>query len=145
MTPELLKLPHASLPRNPLIAEPLFRIQYIEKAGTGTTDMIEDCLKAGLPEPKFEQSGPSFVVTIWRDWLTDQVIEQLDLSDREKVGVNILRLKGKLTSAQYQQETNVSRQTASRDFDNLVKKGVIERCGEKKSTFYVKRRSMPQI
>ncbi|MBN1848321.1 MAG: DUF4062 domain-containing protein, partial [Deltaproteobacteria bacterium] len=51
LTPELLREPHGPIPRNPLIAEPLYRINYVEKAGTGTTDMIADCRKAGLPEP----------------------------------------------------------------------------------------------
>jgi predicted HTH transcriptional regulator len=37
--------------RNPLIAEPLYRIKYVEKAGTGTPDMIADCRQAGLPGP----------------------------------------------------------------------------------------------
>lgn len=50
LTPDLLRKPHGPIPRNPLIAEPLFRVKYVEKAGTGTTDMIADCRKAGLPE-----------------------------------------------------------------------------------------------
>ncbi|MDO9540862.1 MAG: ATP-binding protein [Kiritimatiellia bacterium] len=59
--------PHDPIPRNPLITEPLFRVKYVEKAGTGTTDMIADCLAAGLPEPNFRQCGPHFVTTLWRD------------------------------------------------------------------------------
>jgi hypothetical protein len=39
LTPEMLREPHGPIPRNPLIAEPLFRVKYVEKAGTGTTDM----------------------------------------------------------------------------------------------------------
>jgi len=72
LTPDLLREPHGPIPRNPLIAELLYRINYVEKAGTGTTDMIADCRNAGLPEPDFEQRGPYFVVTVWRDWLTDE-------------------------------------------------------------------------
>jgi ATP-dependent DNA helicase RecG len=47
LTPDLLRKPHGPIPRNPLIAEPLFRVKYIEKAGTGTTDMIADCRETG--------------------------------------------------------------------------------------------------
>jgi hypothetical protein len=54
LTPEKLRHPHAPMPRNPLLAEPLYRVKFVEKAGTGTTDMIEDCRAAGLPEPTFE-------------------------------------------------------------------------------------------
>lgn len=50
-----LRKPHPSIPRNPLIAEPLFLTRYIERAGTGTLDMIELCRAAGLPPPEFRQ------------------------------------------------------------------------------------------
>ena len=56
LTPQLLREPHGPMPRNPLIAEPLYRVQYVEKAGTGTTDMIADSQKVGLPEPDFEMT-----------------------------------------------------------------------------------------
>ncbi|MEJ2745097.1 MAG: ATP-binding protein, partial [bacterium] len=83
LTPELLRKPHGPIPQNPLIAEALFRVVYIQKAGTGTTDMIADCRNSGLPEPDFEQRGPHFVVTLWRDWLTSNVIETLNLNKRQ--------------------------------------------------------------
>ena len=66
LTPELLREPHGPIPRNPLLAEPLFRVKLVEKAGTGTTDMIADCRVAGLSEPDFWQCGPHFVATLWR-------------------------------------------------------------------------------
>jgi len=55
MTMETLRVEHSSVPRNPLISEPLFWAHYIERAGTGTLDMIALCRKAGIPEPEFEQ------------------------------------------------------------------------------------------
>jgi predicted HTH transcriptional regulator len=66
LTPEALRHPHASIPRNPLIAEPLFLTRYVEKAGTGTLDMIALCAEAGLPAPAFRQDGGQFVQTLWR-------------------------------------------------------------------------------
>ena len=93
LTPELLRQPHGPMPRNPLIAEPLYRIKYVEKAGTGTTDMIADCREAGLPEPDLEQRGPYFVVTIWRDWLTDEVLAGLKLTDRQMAAVTLVKIR----------------------------------------------------
>jgi predicted HTH transcriptional regulator len=61
-----LRQPHASIPRNPLIAEPMFLAQYAEKAGTGILDMIARCREAGLPAPDFRQSGGQFVQTLGR-------------------------------------------------------------------------------
>lgn len=66
LTPESLRLPHASIPRNPLIAEPLFLARYIEKAGTGILDMISLCKAAGLPAPQFRQDGGQFIQTLRR-------------------------------------------------------------------------------
>ena len=66
LTPESLRGPHASIPRNPLVADPLFLAHYIEKAGTGTVDMITLCRDAGLREPDFRQDGGQWVVTLWR-------------------------------------------------------------------------------
>jgi predicted HTH transcriptional regulator len=145
LTPEMLREPHGPLPRNPLIAEPLFRVKYVEKAGTGTTDMIADCIEAGLPEPDFKQHGPHFVTTIWRNWLTDKVLARLGLNERQMKAVIILGTEGRLTSGRYQQETGVSRQTSSRDLEELIKKGVLERHGERKSTFYTKARGLTHL
>lgn len=69
----------------------LRNVIYIEKAGTGTTDMITDCLEAKLPEPEFEQHGSHFVVTLWRDWLTDKVMADLGLNDRQKKAIVYLK------------------------------------------------------
>jgi len=58
--------PHASIPRNPLIAEPMFLAGYVEKAGSGTLDMIARCREAGLPPPVFRQDGGQFVQVLQR-------------------------------------------------------------------------------
>lgn len=143
LTPELLRKPHASIPHNPLIAEPLFLAHYIEKAGSGTLDMIALCRKAGLPEPEFRQDGRQFVLTLWRDWLTNAVIDQLALNDRQRTGLVGLKVEGQLTSASYQRLTGASRQTATRDLEELVRTGLIERHGAKRGTYYNKARQMP--
>lgn len=61
-----LRRAHASVPRNPLLAEPLFLAGYIERAGTGTVDMIDRCATAGLRTPEFRQDEGHFVQTLWR-------------------------------------------------------------------------------
>jgi hypothetical protein len=65
LTPEMLREPHGSVPRNPLLAEPLYLAQYIERMGTGTRDMITRCRQTGLPEPRFEVRD-GFVLTLGR-------------------------------------------------------------------------------
>lgn len=41
------------MPANPLLAESMYLVNYIERMGTGTLDMIRRCVAAGLPEPEF--------------------------------------------------------------------------------------------
>ena len=137
LTPEMLREPHGPIPRNPLIAEPLFRVGYVEKAGTGTTDMIADCRNAGLPEPDFEQRGPHFVVTLWRDWLTETVIKNLQLNDRQRQAVEFVKRNGRITNSEYQERIGVTRKTAARDLNGLVKLGVFDLLGSRRGAHYV--------
>jgi predicted HTH transcriptional regulator len=137
LTPEMLREPHGPIPRNPLIAEPLFRVKYVEKAGTGTTDMIADCREAGLPEPDFEQRGPHFVVTLWRDWLTEAVVKNLRLNERQKQAVEYVKRNGRVTNSEYQEIIGVTRKTAARDLNGLVELGVFDLLGSKRGAHYV--------
>ena len=137
LTPKHLRKPHASIPRNPLIAEPLYLAHYIEKAGTGTLDMITRCREVGLPEPDFEQRAGQFVVTLWRDWLTDNVLASLHLNKRQHRGVLYIKKVGRINNSDYQGLTGCIRKTAARDLDGLVEKGVLERVGEKRGAYYV--------
>jgi predicted HTH transcriptional regulator len=66
LTPETLRGPHASVPHNPLLAEPMYLTKYIERMGTGIRDMIRRCKNAGLPEPEIRMDAGSFVLTIRR-------------------------------------------------------------------------------
>lgn len=75
LTPERLRQPHASIPANPLLAEPLYLTKYIERMGTGIRDMIERCRKTGLPEPEIRLEPGFFILTIRRK--TAQVAGQV--------------------------------------------------------------------
>ena len=78
LTLEKLRHPHGSIPANPLLAEPLYLTEYIERMGTGTRDMIRRCREAGLPEPEFAVSD-GFLVTLRRPTtqITGQVAGQV--------------------------------------------------------------------
>lgn len=65
LTLEKLREAHRSVPGNPLLAESLYLMEYIERMGTGTLDMIRRCVAAGLPEPEFAVPD-GFVTTVWR-------------------------------------------------------------------------------
>ena len=65
LTVETLRVAHPSLPGNPLLAESMYLLRYIERMGTGTVDMIRRCVDAGLAEPEFDANG-GFVTRIRR-------------------------------------------------------------------------------
>ncbi len=129
LTPERLREPHASIPRNPLIAEMLYLTRYIEKAGSGTLDMIERCSEAGLPSPNFEERAGQFVTTIWRNWLTEEVMARLDLNERQIKAVAHVKAHARISNKDYRELTGAIIRTASRDLEELVSKGVLRRIG----------------
>src|SRR2546425_1390782 len=138
LTLALLRVPHASIPHNPLISEPLFLAHYVERAGTGTLDMIALCREAGLPEPEFRQDGGQFVQTIWRDWLTAEVLSSLALNERPTEAIAHLIVSRRVSNHEYQSLLGVAKRTAHRDLADLLEKGVIERIGTTgKGTYYV--------
>jgi len=138
LTLDILRHDHPSIPNNPLLAESLYLARYIEKAGSGTQMMIDLCREDGLPGPDFEQREGSFVVTLWRDWLTDRVMAELDLNDRQRQAMLLIKEGTQLNNTDYQEMFGVSKPTASRDLNDLVHKGVLERIGSTgKGTYYI--------
>jgi len=131
LTPESLREPHASIPRNPLIAEPLYLTRYIEKAGSGTLDMIARCEETGLPSPDFEERASQFVTTLWRDWLTSEVLSRFNLNERQLTAITYIKIHGKISNAEYQQMTHAIKKTATRDLAALKEKGLLEQKGSR--------------
>lgn len=137
LTPESLRKPHGSIARNPRICEALFLARYIEKYGTGTLMMIRESLAHDLPEPDFVQRGGEFTSTVWRDWLTPEVLAGYKLNERQMQAVAVAKSNGRITNSGYQEATGTSRPTAIRDLAELVGKGVFLRVGEARGAFYV--------
>jgi len=138
LTLDALRDDHPSVPNNPLIAESLYLTRYIEKAGSGTQRMIELCRESSLPEPEFAHRAGSFVITLWRDSLTATVIAQLDLNERQRQAVLIAKTSERLSNLDYQKAFGVSKPTASRDLEDMVRKGVLRKIGTTgKGTYYV--------
>jgi ATP-dependent DNA helicase RecG len=50
-----LKRWHRSRPRNELLADVFFKAGMIEAWGRGTVKIVDECKKAGLPEPEFRE------------------------------------------------------------------------------------------
>ena len=80
LTLDKLRVPHESVPGNPLLARAMYLVKYIEQMGTGTLDMIARCVEAGLREPEFEATG-TFVTRILRAAPAGQPVVFTDKND----------------------------------------------------------------
>ncbi len=142
LTLDDLRAAHPSVPNNPLLAESLYLARYIEKAGSGTERMIELCREAGLPEPTFEMRAGSFIVTLWRDWLTEAVLAGYEFNDRQRLAVKQAKIAGRITNSEYRQMNGVSDSTALRELRQLATMGVFVKVGGTgQATYYAPAKS----
>lgn len=146
LTPAQLTRVHSSIPRNPLIADVLFRANYVDRAGTGTLDMIAKCREVGLADPEFFQDGDQWVVRIWRDWLTSEFIKKLEAPERLKRAINYVKEHGTIDNRTYQEVFETTERTAARDLKMLTDRGIFVRHGETgRATRYRRAASKPAI
>jgi len=94
---------HNSIPVNPLIANPLFLSGDIEKAGTGTSDMVKKCLSMGLKKPQFIQDE-NFRVIIWRSVENDQANDQAGDQADDQANVQISENETSMPISERQQK-----------------------------------------
>lgn len=130
-TVEKLKEKHESKPFNPLIAKQFFWIRYIEEVGTGTNKIIEWCVNWGLPEPEFEFTGTSVVVTFKKPFAKEELLKQ-GLNERQIRAVEYVVKKGSITNKEYQKLTGAARETVTRDLAALIKKNILRKIGRGK-------------
>ncbi len=140
LTPDRLRTPHSSIPRYPLLCNPLYLTHYIEQAGTGTLDMISLSKYADIPEPDFEQQGNEFVVTLWRDWLSEAYLTRLNLNDRQIKVIGYLKSNHEISNIEYRKLTDASIKTAGRDLEDLVQKGLLTLKGRGRGAHYLLRK-----
>jgi Fic family protein len=51
------------------------------------------------------------------------------LNDRQRQAITLLKTAGRLSNADYQKLTNAIKKTASRDLEDLRRKGVVQKIG----------------
>lgn len=125
-TIEKLFVKHPSKPFNPDIANVLFRSGYIEAWGRGIRKMINECVRAGLPEPKFFYDMSGFWVEFSTGIYSEEQLKSLGLNNRQIKTILYLKDNKRITNSEYQSIFSVSRNTASRDLSELVDKGLIK-------------------
>lgn len=132
-----LKVKQASFPRNPVIAEAFFHAGFIESWGRGTIKIIEECIRAGLPDPRIEKLTGGVAVTLFKDIYTKVYLDKLDLNERQKLAIKSLKKSRYITNAEYRALFDVSDRTALRDIEELIKLSIFKKEGEGRTTKYV--------
>lgn len=69
------------------------------------------------------------MITLWRDWLTDEVLAGFHLNERQLQAIGYLKTHHVITNSSYQSEFKASKRTASRDLDEMLTKGILAKVG----------------
>lgn len=117
---------HPSKPYNPDIANALFRSGYIESWGRGTLKIINECVKFGIPKPKYFFDMSGFWVEFRKDVFDMEYLKSLGLNERQIQAIKFVKENGKITNSEYQANYGVARNTATRDLSELVDKGILK-------------------
>jgi ATP-dependent DNA helicase RecG len=126
LTLDALKRSHSSRPRNPVIADIAFKGGYIDAWGRGTIKILDACKDAEFPEPEMREIDGGLIITLFKNTLSKEQLIALGLSSRQVKAVLYVKEKGKITNKDYQQLNDCSRNTASNDLADLVKKGIFQ-------------------
>jgi len=143
LTLEDLKRKHRSIPRNPLIAELLFLIKYIEQWGKGTNRVIKRLEESNLTEPLFQNLSGGFEVIVYgpgrefEEMIEKEKFHTLNINDRQKKAVIHVKKKGNITKREYMEKNKVSDKTAYLELNDLLLKGIFSRRGVGRATKYI--------
>jgi ATP-dependent DNA helicase RecG len=137
----------ARFSRNAIIAQVLSDMGYVERLGYGLNRVVTVLRQNNLPEPKFEEAGGAFRVTLFNAAVGAQGILPLhdmtiyddhELNPRQELALGFLGQRSRLTNSDYQELCpDVSPETLRRDLADLVDKGVLLKMGTKRGTYYI--------
>ncbi|GHT34917.1 hypothetical protein AGMMS49574_23240 [Bacteroidia bacterium] len=134
---ESLKHTHSSKPRNPLIADVCFKGGLIDTWGRGTIRIIDTCKEAGLPDPELTERDGGFLVTLFKNNLTEEQLKKLGLNERQVDAILYYRSKGEITTSEYAAKYNVSDRTARRDLSELIEIQLLKNEGDTNNSKYI--------
>ncbi len=136
LTPEKLKGKHKSVLRNELIANTFYKAGLIEAWGRGTINIINECKKANLPIPDFNENTNGFEIIFYKDKFNDEFLIELGLNERQKQIIKFLTENPKITSLEYCNKFNITKRTANRDLKQLIELKTIVAKDDGKNTYY---------
>jgi len=119
-----------SVLRNPIIAGVFYRLDIIEKFGTGIARINKE-YEDSLSKPSFDISRKSICIR-----LPVIDINKLDLSKEEFLIINILKDEIELSRRELDEKSGYNKSKTLRAINNLVDKNIIQKLGKGPRTTY---------
>ena len=116
--------------RNPHIARIAHKMGLVEKLGSGIRLIFDSCKNAGLKLPKYSENGDSVKVIFYFEQA-----KQTEQSDEEAI-LSLIKKQKELSIQEVIKYLEVSRNTATRKLNNLVKGNKLVRTGKGPSVRY---------
>lgn len=118
--------------RNPLIARFLFDMNYFDEWGQGIKRIIESCKSNGNPQPVFQEKDTTFMVTVF----SKSGSIKFSFKERSALLIDYIKSSKEIASQRYQELTGIGRAQAAKDFEQLIKSGMIRRTGKGRNIKY---------
>jgi len=145
LRPEDLKRTHPSCPRNRKIAEMFFYAGWIEQWGAGIQKILDECRRAGLPEPEWREDQGAIWLTFRKDIWTEDYMRSLGLNERQIKAVMWVKERGSITNREYRELNGVSNKTAYLELTDLMQRGVLTQEGTGKALRYILHKSNAKV
>ena len=126
--------PHQSKPFNPLIASVFYKAGFIENWGKGTLNIINECIKYGLPKPTYEYEWTAVRITFYKNDFKEKINEGIN------EGIKLLYIYIQNNPfhriSQISKQLNIPSKTLERWIKQLKDENRIEYKGSKKTGGY---------
>ncbi len=126
-------------PRNPNLMRVLYDAGYVEAFGQGLDTVVAVLREAGMERPVFNDTGASFIVTVYGDNYQTQRQDDgtAELSESQRVIYQFIRRKGRVTPREIRDLlAERAERSVQRDIRVLLDTGKIEAVGGTRSLRY---------
>ena len=125
---------HTSKPFNPVIANVFYKAGFVESWGKGTNNIVQECLKMGLPEPSYEYSFHSVTLTFYKSPVKGSHTTQETTQETTVAKViALIKANPRITRHELAQKLHKSDATVKEHLDKLKRSGKLIRVGSTKS------------
>ena len=119
---------HISKPFNPIIASVFYKAGLVESWGKGTVNIVQECLKAGLPSPEYKYTFGAVQVTFHKQ-------ETAQENTREQI-IQLLQQYPKYTKNDLMRILNKGDGTIKEHLAKLKASGILKRVGSTKNGYW---------